>query len=763
MLQTLSPIGIRIRFSAFALTAAVCAMSVSSSRIAEGAVGDRDAGAGQAITEDVRPFGRRMHREAFEKGVVALSIDERERDRWHRAAGDVPLRVRDLPLDLARSVDLELERWSPVGPDTRSVVVGPDGRERPIRRMGRIWRGSVVGHPDSDVLLSDSPAGTFGWITIDGRMSIVSSGDPRGAKIPVVHELGDPTVAEIPWLPFQCGAEDLVHPDALAGTVPPEQGGLAGTICQVVQLAIDTDEEFLQLFGGSLEAAQSYLELLVAAADAIHGRDAGVRLQLVYSRLWSSLDPWTASGTQTQLTQFRDHWQNSMGGVFRDSAHLLSGRDLGGGMAWIGGLCTSFSYGVSANLTGFFPTPMADHDSQNWDPYVFAHELGHTLGSRHTHDTLHYDPPLDDCWIGESVGPCSMAYGGTLMSYCHQCSGGIANISLSLHPEVSARIAATVGGAACASDGPCVEDCNGNGVSDEFDLASGSSLDCDGNGVPDECDLDADGDGIPDACDVCPSDPMLTVSAPCGCGIAPIDCNGDGTADACEGGTALVPGESFPLPDGDAVGASSAIVVAADFEVAAIEVRIEGLVHERLGDLTASITHVESGRTSPLFVRVGRTGGGGGDNSNLDGDYVFADADAGDFWAAADAANNNGVVPGGRYAATGAGAGTAVSLDAVFGGHSSTGTWRLDLADESAGEPGQFAAWSLRLAEPDDGVEPCGGCSADLSGNGVVDGEDLGVFLIYWGTGQTSADLDGSGLVDAADLALVLDQWGACP
>ena len=77
-------------------------------------------------------------------------------------------------------------------------------------------------------------------------------------------------------------------------------------------------------------------------------------------------------------------------------------------------------------------------------------------------------------------------------------------------------------------------------------------------------------------------------------------------------------------------------------EVAAIEVRIEGLVHERLGDLTASITHVESGRTSPLFVRVGRTGGGGGDNSNLDGDYVFADADAGDFWAAADAANNNG-------------------------------------------------------------------------------------------------------------------------
>ncbi|MHC4838872.1 MAG: M12 family metallo-peptidase [Planctomycetota bacterium] len=581
--------------------------------------------------------------------------------------------------------------------------------------------------------------------------------------MPVVHELGDPTVAEIPWLPFQCGAEDLVPPDALAGTVPPQQGGLAGTVCQIVQLAIDTDEEYLQLFGGSVEAAQAYLELLVAAADAIHGRDAGVRLQLVYSRLWTSNDPWTASGTQLQLTELREHWQSQMGGVFRDSTHLLSGRDLGGGIAWIGGLCTSYSYGVSANLSGFFPTPMVDHSHQNWDPYVFAHELGHTLGSRHTHDTLHYDPPLDDCWIDDAVGPCSMAWGGTVMSYCHQCAGGLANIALSLHPEVSARISATVGTAACASDGPCVEDCNGNGVADEFDVASGGSGDCDGNGVPDECDSDLDGDGVPDACDVCPSDPLLGVSAPCGCGIAPIDCDGDGIADACEGGSALVAGEAFPLPDGDAVGASGAIVVEASFEVGSVEIGIEGLVHDRLGDLSASLTQVESGRSVPLFVRVGRTGGGGGDNSNLAGDYVFADADVGDFWAAADAANNNGVVPPGRYAATAAGSADPVSLDAVFGGHDAAGTWRLEIADESSGETGLFAGWSLRVIEPDDGVEPCGGCDADLSGNGVVDGEDLGIFLIYWGTGEATADLDDSGVVDAADLSQVLDQWGSCP
>ena len=44
-------------------------------------------------------------------------------------------------------------------------------------------------------------------------------------------------------------------------------------------------------------------------------------------------------------------------------------------------------------------------------------------------------------------------------------------------------------------------DCNGNGIDDLDDVASGRSDDCDGDGVPDECEPDVDGDGIPDDCD----------------------------------------------------------------------------------------------------------------------------------------------------------------------------------------------------------------------------------------------------------------------
>lgn len=53
-------------------------------------------------------------------------------------------------------------------------------------------------------------------------------------------------------------------------------------------------------------------------------------------------------------------------------------------------------------------------------------------------------------------------------------------------------------------------------------------------------------------------------------------------------------------------------------------------------------------------------------------------------------------------------------------------------------------------------------CPADLSGDGVVDGGDLGLLLTNWGqSGQ--GDIDSDGTVDGADLGLILVAWGSCP
>ncbi|MEY4535323.1 MAG: hypothetical protein RLZZ246_1641, partial [Planctomycetota bacterium] len=52
-------------------------------------------------------------------------------------------------------------------------------------------------------------------------------------------------------------------------------------------------------------------------------------------------------------------------------------------------------------------------------------------------------------------------------------------------------------------------------------------------------------------------------------------------------------------------------------------------------------------------------------------------------------------------------------------------------------------------------------CPADLDGNGLVDGGDLGLLLSGWGA-PGAADIDGSGTVDGSDLGTMLSAWGSC-
>jgi hypothetical protein len=53
-------------------------------------------------------------------------------------------------------------------------------------------------------------------------------------------------------------------------------------------------------------------------------------------------------------------------------------------------------------------------------------------------------------------------------------------------------------------------------------------------------------------------------------------------------------------------------------------------------------------------------------------------------------------------------------------------------------------------------------CLADLNGDRVVGGSDLGLLLGAWG-GSGFGDIDGDGVVGGSDLGRLLGDWGACP
>lgn len=53
-------------------------------------------------------------------------------------------------------------------------------------------------------------------------------------------------------------------------------------------------------------------------------------------------------------------------------------------------------------------------------------------------------------------------------------------------------------------------------------------------------------------------------------------------------------------------------------------------------------------------------------------------------------------------------------------------------------------------------------CDADLDGDDMVNGADLGVLLARWGTDNGAADLNQDGVVNGADLGELLSAWGNC-
>ncbi len=54
-------------------------------------------------------------------------------------------------------------------------------------------------------------------------------------------------------------------------------------------------------------------------------------------------------------------------------------------------------------------------------------------------------------------------------------------------------------------------------------------------------------------------------------------------------------------------------------------------------------------------------------------------------------------------------------------------------------------------------------CIGDLNDDGLVNGEDVGLLLGFWGTNDPVADLDEDGSVGGGDVGLLLGGWGLCP
>jgi hypothetical protein len=443
------------RHAALAAVVAVSGMAMDMPAFAADPAGQ--AAAIEVGSRELEPLKRDLDARVLAVGGQPLLVDREALAALPFAGRHV---LRNVPIDALRTLDLEVERMpSPLdGADCR--VVDRFGRDLPAAKPDiEVFVGRVAGKPDSRVFFALSEGIVQGFVNFDDEQFVLSNGSPLDPHAPSFFDTGSPAWKAINWRPWTCGTLE-VNVDQAEEISPPATGesSLVPT-CRVVEIAIDTDADFRDLFTTDAKA-YGYLGILVAATSHIYQTDLSTNIVLNYARLWTSPDPWTAPDTAAALPQFAAYWEANMGFVSRDLAHLVSADDLGGGRAFLNALCPlnpSVRYAVSGNIEGWFPTPVYP-SIQNWDLMVFAHELGHNCAGIHTHEVGIY-PGSNQLYDGCGIGDCSEARDlGTIMSYCHLCPGGLSNIRLEFSPPNITAMTAYLAGRPCVSTRPCAPD-----------------------------------------------------------------------------------------------------------------------------------------------------------------------------------------------------------------------------------------------------------------------------------------------------------------
>ena len=321
---------------------------------------------------------------------------------------DVRITTAPVTLEDGTSVEFEVSQLQIFAPDAQIVVHGRFGDTLAPAPTDRWFTGRVVGDPSSVVVLARGRS-IRGFVVAGGRISVLGSerhpyGDgPPGRTL--VRTLDPETDAPDAMRTFTCGTDSLPVPPETKPAASLNRRALSN-VMYYAGIAVETDYELYAKFNSTVNLTK-YVGDLFAFVSAVYQRDVLVTLQVNYLSIWTTAaDPWNATAsTSAALSEFLSYWNTNRTTIPRATAHMLSGKGLGGGIAYLNALCGGVGYGVSASLSGVAPTNIS---YTYWDFMVVAHELGHNFGSPHTHC---YSPEVDQCYASEGgcySGPVSV-------------------------------------------------------------------------------------------------------------------------------------------------------------------------------------------------------------------------------------------------------------------------------------------------------------------------------------------------------------------
>ena len=380
--------------------------------------------------------------------------------------------LTNVEIPLHGTANLVLERTPAVFDATSKIMMAaPGGKTIPIRvRPIESFKGTVNGDPNTWVTLHYSEGDLTGFIQhADGTRTVITRADEmRASKNATPHVLADEngSVGGPALKDFVCGSEDLPEneQDAVTNMLVPTSLKMGETIQQLelteLRLAVVLREDIfteLSRRGYDEERTVQHFAKIVAAMSQAYEQDLRARMFISYLLIFSEDVPsgyFNDGATPGGLLQeFSLDWSGSYGDVERTVAHLYTrkvpvGGSFVGGIAFLNGMCKKTNrggYAVSTlDLTppSNIPGTATSRNGYVWDVFVASHEIGHNVGSRHTHNCF-WSPPVDTCQIkSDNTDACfdsgKTPRSGTIMSYCHLVNGS--STPLTFGTRVSERM-----------------------------------------------------------------------------------------------------------------------------------------------------------------------------------------------------------------------------------------------------------------------------------------------------------------------------------
>lgn len=216
--------------------------------------------------------------------------------------------------------------------------------------------------------------------------------------------------------------------------------------------------------GSSTTTTTNWMTSVFNNVQTLYAND-GINISLKSIYIWTTQDPYEGIGDESSDYLYKF---NAIRPVFDADVGQLIGKDsgnLGGVAATINGLCTEENFSYSDADLSYSTVP-----TYSWTVFVISHEMGHLLGSRHTHSCAWNgdNTAIDGCGPTRDVkyieGTCdigpipSNAEGGTIMSYCHLISGVGINFANGFGPQPASAILSSVNSGNCLSS-DCINTC----------------------------------------------------------------------------------------------------------------------------------------------------------------------------------------------------------------------------------------------------------------------------------------------------------------